>query len=446
MSEYAIKKVGAYLKHYGVSELLKKFIERRSDRDNYMEIRKSELSDDAELERQRGVVFDYEPVISIIIPVYNAPKDAFVKTLLSVKEQTYSKWELCINDAGDNQVEAVVREVFSEDSRVKYNYSDTRLGISLNSNKALKMATGDYVALLDHDDLLEKDALYYMVKAVNESGAPMLYSDEDKVNEDFTEYFRPFRKPDFNKMLFLSNNYICHFCLIKRDLVEMVGGFRSEYDGAQDYDLFLRCMEKAEKIEHVSRVLYHWRVTKKSTSDNPFNKNYATDAGKKALEDYLIRNNLRDKVEVLENKDPGYYTLNYIGEVSMDEYELILPEGVEVHENTKELMIRRAVLAGADVVAPKIISGGKYFYNGVAGRGDELTWSLFGKPKWYRGKFNLGITPMNVCLAPRLGVLVKNELVEQIKGVNGEYIDNRLNEFSNLVMVYEPRAHIEIKR
>lgn len=446
MSEYAIKKVTAYLKHYGVSELFKKFIERKSDRDNYMLTRMSELSDDTELDRQRSEGFDYEPVISIIIPAYNTPKDAFLRTLMSVKEQTYSKWELCISDAGDNPVRGVVKEVFGADTRVKYNYSEERLGISLNSNKALELATGDYVAFLDHDDLLERDALYFMVVAINKSKASMLYSDEDKVSEEFTNYFRPFRKPDFNKALFLSNNYICHFCLIKRALVEAVGGFRSEYDGAQDYDLFLRCMEKADKIEHVNRVMYHWRVTQKSTSDNPFNKGYAGNAGKKSLEAYLVRNNMTDNVQVLESKDPGYYTLSYTGEISMDEYELILPDNVIVSENAKENLVRRAVLTGADVVVPKIISNGKYFYNGIAKRGDELTQSLVGKPKWYRGKFNLGITPMNVCLAPLKGVLVKKELAEQIKSFEGEYIDNRLEEFASLVMVYEPGAQIEIKR
>ncbi len=446
MSRYAVKKVYAYIKHYGVTGLVRKYIERKKDRDNYSEERLKELVCEEEFLAQKNHHFDYEPVVSIIVPVYNAPKEAFINTLRSVKNQSYGKWELCINDAGTIPVEEIVKQVFPDDMRVKYNYSEIRLGISLNSNEALKLATGDYVAFLDHDDLLTKDALFHMIKTANETRADMIYSDEDKVSEDFKEFFRPYRKPDYNHNLFLANNYICHFCMIKRELVEKAGGFKNEYDGAQDYDLFLRCMEQANRIEHISKVLYHWRVTKSSTSDNPFNKNYAHDAGKKALEDYFERNNISEVV-VNETKDPGYYELSYNGKTDiMDEYELILSDNMIISEESKELLLKRAIISGGEIIAPKHIKKGKYVYNGLAKRGGEVTQSLVGKPKWYRGRFNLGITAMDICLAPNSGILVKKELIPRIKANKESFIDNRSGKFAGVTMVYEPGAKIDIKR
>lgn len=437
MSNNKVKKIFSYLRHYGPGELIKKYMENKAYGDNYNNSRLKELPTEDELRLQKEHTFEYEPMVSIIIPAYNSPKEAFLVTLNTVKAQTYTNWELCINDAGDFSIKDVVDSVFGKDDRVKYNRSNVRLGISDNSNEALKLATGDYVGFLDHDDLLTEDALFHMVDNINKTSAIMVYSDEDKVSEDFKTFFRPYRKPDYNPTLFLSNNYICHFCLIKRELVMKLGGFRSEYDGAQDYDLFLRCSEKTDNIQHVCRILYHWRVTSKSTSDNPFNKNYAGNAGKKALEAYLLRNGLK-KAKVYETKDPGYFRMEYTGDVDMELYEWIGGPDMKIEETSLEYLYKRAMLTGADVIVPKTISQGKYVYNGLAKRGDSTTKSLVGCPKWYRGRFNHGITAMDVCVVPNSGILVKKEHLHRF---TQEKVD-----YTGLRMVYEPEALLEIKR
>lgn len=444
MVAYGFNKISAYLKHYGALKLFRKALERKNNKSDYNAERISELATKEELELQRKTHFDYEPVISIIVPTFNTPKESFIQTLTSVKEQSYTKWELCIADGGNVPVKEIVCQVFGEDSRIKYKKLEQNMGISGNSNAGIVMAEGDFIALLDHDDILEPNVLYEIVVKINE-GAEMVYTDEDKVNEALTDYFRPYRKPDYNKALFLSNNYICHFCAIKKSIVDKIGGFKSEYDGAQDYDLFLRCSEETDKIAHVSKVLYHWRISTSSTSDNPFNKEYAFGAGKKALEDYLERQGFSDKAIVEAMEDPGYFRIQYTGMLdNKDDYEFVLGN-TEITEEQKEALIRRAIISGSDIVVPKILYRKKYFYNGIAKRGDEYTQSLKGKPYWYRGGFNMGITNMNVNEVPGFGILVKSELADRIKAVSTGSISNLRGEFAGLKMVYAPEVVITLK-
>jgi len=444
MGTYGLKKVSAYLKRYGFVKLLRKAIERRSNKSNYNDSRIDEIATEAELFWQGQQHFEMEPVISIIMPAFNTPKKSLIQTLTSVKIQSYSKWELCIADGGNQRVEDIVKEVFSDDSRIKYKALNENKGISGNSNAGIEMATGEYIALLDHDDILEPDVLFEVVKKIND-GAEMIYTDEDKVNEELSNYFRPFRKPDYNKTLFLSNNYICHFCVIKKSIIDKIGGFKSEYDGAQDYDLFLRCTEETDKIEHVCKILYHWRISNSSTSDNPFNKEYAFDAGKRAIEDYLKRNGLGNMAYVKALEDPGYFRVVYKGEINNQEYEFICPNNIEPKEAFVELLIKTALLTKADIVVPKIIYKGKYYYNGIAKRGAEFTQNLKGKPHWYRGKFNMGITDMDVNIAPNTCILVKKELSSRVRAVSDSCISNLEGEFKGLRMTYAPEAVITLR-
>lgn len=444
MGTYGLKKVSAYLKRYGFVKLLRKAMERRSNKSDYNDSRIDEIATEAELFWQGQQHFEMEPVISIIMPAFNTPKKSLIQTLTSVKIQSYSKWELCIADGGNQRVEDIVKEVFSDDSRIKYKALNENKGISGNSNAGIEMATGEYIALLDHDDILEPDVLFEVVKKIND-GAEMIYTDEDKVNEELSNYFRPFRKPDYNKTLFLSNNYICHFCVIKKSIIDKIGGFKSEYDGAQDYDLFLRCTEETDKIEHVCKILYHWRISNSSTSDNPFNKEYAFDAGKRAIEDYLKRNGLGNMAYVKALEDPGYFRVVYKGEINNQEYEFICPNKIEPEEAFVELLIKTALLTKADIVVPKIIYKGKYYYNGIAKRGAEFTQNLKGKPHWYRGKFNMGITDMDVNIAPNTCILVKKELSSRVRAVSDSCISNLEGEFKGLRMTYAPEAVITLR-
>ena len=313
LSPYNIKKGILYFKHYGAREFWIKLTERfQKDDIDYNRWFANHRPTDEELDRQRRKVFGCAPVISILVPVYNTPELFLKQMIQSVREQTYSNWELCIANANpaNREVAEILRIAAKKDARIRIAEVPENEGIAQNTNRALQIATGEFIALLDHDDLLAPNALYEIVKAVNESkGAEVIYTDEDKVTTDLEEHFKPHFKPDFNLDLLRSNNYICHLFVAKRELVERVGGFRKEFNGAQDYDLILRCTEKAEAIVHVPKILYHWRVHKESTSDNPMSKMYAYDAGKKAIEEHLKR--CGTPGEVLHTKNLGFYRVKY---------------------------------------------------------------------------------------------------------------------------------------
>ena len=313
LSPYNIKKGLLYMKHFGPKEFWIRLTERfQADDVDYEEWYKNHKPTMEELQRQRDTEFEYEPLISILVPVYNTPEEFLKQMIQSVRKQTYGKWELCIANANpaNETVAEILRISSTKDERIKVKDVPENEGIAQNKNAALASATGDYIGLLDHDDLLTPDALYEVVKAINENDRPqVLYSDEDKVTMDLSEHFQPHMKPDYNKDLLRSNNYITHFFVADRTLVEEVGGEDGEYNGAQDYDLILKCTERAKGIAHIPRILYHWRVHKASTADNPASKMYAFDAGKRAIEDHLKRCGEIGKVS--HEKDLGFYRVKY---------------------------------------------------------------------------------------------------------------------------------------
>ena len=305
---YKLKKAAAYMKHYGPEKLAKKAIGKLMDRDDYGTGYTQFVPGEEELFYQRGRHFEYRPLISILVPVYNPPREYFKEMLLSVFNQTYFNWELCLVDAGTNKLGRLVGELADGDERVCYREIDNA-GIAANTNEALRMAHGEYIALLDNDDTLSPDALYSMVEMINAEKSDCLYSDEDKMDGDGQKFFCPHIKPDYNPVLLQSNNYICHLFAAKTELAREVGGFDSEYDGAQDYDFILKCTEKAEKVSHVKRILYHWRTHESSTSSNPLSKMYAYEAGKKAIEAHLERVGKKGSVKMLD--DMGFYRVDY---------------------------------------------------------------------------------------------------------------------------------------
>ena len=214
-----------------------------------------------ELEKQKKVKFEFEPKISIIVPTYKTPINFLREMIDSVVDQTYSNWELCIADGseGDAAVEAELEKYAKQDDRIKYTLLEKNEGISGNTNAALELATGEYVGLFDHDDILAPNALYEVV--------------------------------------FCSHNYITHFFVVKTNIIKEIGGFRPEYDGSQDYDLMFRCIENADSIKHIPMILYHWRIHMNSVAGDPASKMYAYDAGKRAIEDHFKRIGVKAKVE-----------------------------------------------------------------------------------------------------------------------------------------------------
>ena len=253
----------------------------------------------------------YKPLFSFIVPTYNVSKKYLSECLDSLLNQSYDNFEICIADDHSSLEETIdtLKEYEKKDSRIKVKYREKNGMISKASNSAIDLANGEFIVLVDNDDTIEKDALYYLALALNENkNLDFIYTDEDKI--DFSgKYMEPHFKADYSPDTLMSVNYICHLSCIRKSLVDEIGGFRSEYDGAQDYDLFLRITEKTNKIYHIDRVLYHWRQTATSTAGYLGNKNYAYIAGKKALEDALKRRKL--KGEVLDNPRVSTYLVKY---------------------------------------------------------------------------------------------------------------------------------------
>lgn len=268
--------------------------------------------DEETLEKQRGTSFDYQPTFSILVPLYETDKKYLDDLINSVKAQTYSRWQLCFSDGSkdSNRLKNIIAEYSKNDNRIEYVAEKAGpLGISANTNQALTIAKGEYIVLGDHDDIFSPDALYECVKVLNDNKCDVIYTDEDKVDKKGKIHYEPNFKPDYNVDLLRSNNYICHMFVASRALVEKVGMFDNAYDGAQDYDFILRCVEQADRIHHIPKILYHWRCHKASTADNPEAKLYAFEAGKKALEAHYKRMGLEATVEAIE--EYGFYKTNY---------------------------------------------------------------------------------------------------------------------------------------
>ncbi len=310
-----IKKAINYLKKYGLKKFIKHYKEKiknlnvfSSLNGEYKEWIKNNEPNEKELEKQRKYKFKINPKISIVIPMYNTNEKFFHELINCIKNQTYENYEVCLAD-GSEKINEKLTNIFKDDGRFVYKHLNRNEGISENSNEALKMATGDFIALVDHDDLLPEFALYEIVKVINENeDVEFIYSDEDIIDDTYTRK-NPHFKPDFSFDTLNSYNYICHLSVFKKELLEKIGNFRKEYDGAQDYDLILRATEKANKIIHISKMLYHWRAHQNSTAANTDSKLYTREAGKKALEEHLKRLNLKGKV-IAQNM-PGTYKIEY---------------------------------------------------------------------------------------------------------------------------------------
>ena len=234
--------------------------------------------------------FGYQPCVSIITPVFNTPLPWLEEAIASVLSQAYEKWELILIDDGSTNADLIefLATVSARDSRLIVTKAPKRGGISAASNCGLELATGDWIGFLDHDDVLEPDALYQHIKWLQDHrDADLLYSDEDKLTEEGLD--SPIFKPDWSPDFFLSCNYICHFTLLRRSLLAEIGGFRSEFDGAQDYDLFFRVIERTPRVHHIPRVLYHWRRSDASTADNIRRKPKSLETGRLAVESHLER-------------------------------------------------------------------------------------------------------------------------------------------------------------
>lgn len=258
------------------------------------------------LRRQKHASFAQKPLISIVIPLYCTPLPYLKELIESVRRQSYENWQLCLADGSpDDKVKEFLEKHYGREKRIVYQKLEENGGISVNTNAAAELAKGEYLMFCDHDDTLEPDALYEIVKAINDTDADVVYTDEDKVSMDGQHYFDPNFKPDFNLFRLRENNYICHIFVVRKSLTDETGMLRSEFDGAQDFDFILRCCEKAKKITHIPKVLYHWRCHMDSTAADPSSKAYAYEAGRKAIREHYQRMGIDAKVDMTER--PGWY-------------------------------------------------------------------------------------------------------------------------------------------
>jgi GT2 family glycosyltransferase len=278
--------------------------------DAYTKIREKTIATEDELKEQKQHRFDYAPLISVLVPIYKTDVTNMKIMIESVINQSYQNWELCLADGsadGDAKRKKVLEEYSKKNSRIKVDFLNENLGISGNSNAAAALASGEWIALLDHDDTLEPDALYEMVKAMQDPEVDMIYTDEDKTSGN--RYFEPHFKSDFSLDYIRNNNYICHFFGFRKSMITEKDMFNKEFDGAQDYDLILRCSERARKIYHIQRIEYHWRAELNSTAFDAGSKEYAFIAGKNAIEAHLKRCNVEATVDYTSY--PGLYNVKY---------------------------------------------------------------------------------------------------------------------------------------
>ncbi len=341
-----LKKTLRYLKKNGIRPTYYAMKERMETEsaDDYTYVPPTEES----LLEQKMKAEQMTTRFSILVPAFETKEEHLRAMIDSVLSQTYGNFELIISDASSSEkVEKVVAAY--TDERIKYRKKGQNAGISANTSQALAYATGDYAGLLDHDDILTRDALYEMASCIEKYKKEgvllqLLYSDEDKCDGMEKRYYEVNRKPDFNLDLLLSNNYICHFMVMKRQLMQELG-FRSVCDGAQDYDIAVRAVNvmmgkdrqpvKKEPlpIAHIPKVLYHWRCHENSTAENPASKQYAYDAGKRAVEDFLRTRGWKGTVSHLRHL--GFYRTDYQPDLLPNREDVAVVGGKLIDEKNK---------------------------------------------------------------------------------------------------------------
>ena len=311
-----INKVIRYYNKYGFRYLVEISAEKifKLEERRYQKFHKKSLLSSKEKEIQSKKVFQYMPKFSIVVPLYKTPEKYLRSMIDSICQQTYQNWELCLSDGSGKKspIRKILEDYVQKEKRIKVKRNSHQLNISENTNKALELCTGDYIVFVDHDDLLAPNALYECVKILNRKpDIKIIYTDEDKVSMNGKKYFQPHFKPDFNRELLNSTNYFCHLLVVDKIIVDQVGMFRSEFDGAQDYDFIFRCTEISEEIYHIPKVLYHWRMHKGSTAEKPESKMYAFEAGANAIRAHYDRIGLKN-VRVVQTKYLGVYRTKYI--------------------------------------------------------------------------------------------------------------------------------------
>lgn len=297
-------KVKVYYQQFGLKQTVRRAIEKLGGKEvrTYEAFRRRYFPDKKELNRQRKEQFVYEPLFSIVVPLYKTPLPYLEDLIRSIQAQTYGKWELYLSDGSGKEslLKEVLRNYARKEKRIHIIENDCRLNISDNTNRALEQADGDYVVFVDHDDTLAPDALYECVKVLNrEPDAEVIYTDSDKLSENGKRYSEPCFKPDFNLDLLRCQNYICYLTVIQKRFLDKVGYLNPNYSGVQDYDHILRCVERTNRIVHIPKILYHWRMCPGSVAVDTDNKPYTYELFQKILREHYERMGIQAEVKAV---------------------------------------------------------------------------------------------------------------------------------------------------
>lgn len=297
-------KIKVYYQQFGLKQTVRRALEKLGGKEvrTYEAFRRRYFPDKKELNRQRKEQFVYEPLFSIVVPLYKTPLPYLEDLIWSIQAQTYEKWKLYLSDGSgkESSLKEVLRNYARKEKRIHIIENDCRLNISDNTNRALEQADGGYVVFVDHDDTLAPDALYECVKVLNrEPDVEVIYTDSDKLSENGKRYSEPCFKPDFNMELLRCQNYICHLTVIQKRFLDKVGYLNSDYSGAQDYDHILRCVEQTNRIVHIPKILYHWRMCPGSVAVDTDNKPYTYELFQKILREHYDRMGIQAEVKAV---------------------------------------------------------------------------------------------------------------------------------------------------
>lgn len=442
------------IRKHGIRGLFWKYMERRRDPVDreYAKHWQEYMVTTEEWKIQRNTRFDHMPLISVVVPAYETPEEFLRALVASMQAQSYENWELCIADGSPSeQVARLVQTLAGQEERIRYQHLSRNGGISENTNAGLAMAQGAYVGFLDHDDTLAANALYEVVRLINaRPGTDVIYSDEDKIDETGKQHFRPHFKLDYNRELLLHYNYICHFLVVRKELLDRTGGLRSEYNGAQDYDLVLRLAELTDGICHIARILYHWRVHRNSTAGSSLSKDYAYDAGRRALEDCVERRKLQAKVRRVSGG--GYYEVMYTGQAApMEELDLgklprdeTLRQAVSLcradylmlwdskyvrppADREKRDMLLLCIQRNIGLVGVRFRKRNRLVSAGIRALPEGgYDYGFAGLPVHFKGYFDRGVirqnvdaVPMECCVARREALLAALDTEEDLHTLNG---------------------------
>lgn len=422
-----------------------------------------------EIKQQKEQEFKDNILISIAVPVFNTPEQYLREMIESVLEQTYYNWELCISDGSDGDhgyVGNIIKDYAELDGRIKYTCLDGNKGIAANTHAAIKMAEGEYVGLLDHDDALAPNALYECRRAIDRGG-DVMYSNEVTVEESLGKPKIIHFKPDFSPVNLLAQNYICHFLVFKKELYKKFN-LRTGFEGSQDYDLVLRITDNAARVVHIPKVLYYWRNHKDSSATGLEAKPYCVEAGRKAVQSFIdslgydgVVTSYNDLTlyhvdfytddEVAPVKKANNFNMQNAFEKANFVY--ICEKGIEpMEEDTLQQLLMYAKLenvaaVGGILLKKKKITGGAYRMDAE----EFLTPVYKGKIRSY-GYMRRLIMPQNVTALANTGIIINKEVFEELKGFDERLRDKeRMADFcmrawqAGYDVVFNPLAKFELK-